>query len=55
MDLKWAISIDQETYTVFDNYDLALAFAIELENQNPQIEVVIYSSNQEVLFYSNKD
>jgi hypothetical protein len=51
---KVAVNANQKVYTVFDSYDAALDFGQTIISANEEIEVVIYSGKQEVLFYSNE-
>lgn len=52
-DFVLAVSDNQKVYTVFDSLDEGQAFAEKIISSNEEIEVVIYSNLQEVLFYSN--
>jgi len=52
-ELVLAVSDNQKVYTVFDSLDEAQAFAGKIISYNQEVEVVIYSDRQEVLFYSN--
>lgn len=52
--LKRAVSDNQETYTVFTSFIDAKTYADNLLSLNNEIEIIIYSNKDEVLFYSNE-
>ncbi|MDP4258866.1 MAG: hypothetical protein Q8937_11620 [Bacteroidota bacterium] len=50
-NFRLAISDDQLAYTVFDDVDSALHFAIKMVLSNNEIECVIYGRDKEVIKY----
>jgi len=56
LDERLLLTLDdnQKVYTVFDSLNKAQIFAEEILSSNHEIEIVIYSSKEDVLFYSNK-
>ena len=56
LDEKLVLAVDknQIVYTVFESLNEAKIFAEIFLATNQDIELVIYSSNEEVLFYSNE-
>ncbi|MBO9593976.1 MAG: hypothetical protein J7599_13795 [Niabella sp.] len=49
-----ALNDSQKVYTIFDSFDEARIFAQGIIDSNNDIEIVIYSSSNEVLYYSNE-
>ena len=49
-----ALEENQKTFTLFESLDEAKVFAQNLLSNNPEIELVIYSNKEDVLFYSNE-
>ncbi len=56
LDEQLVLAVDkyQKVYTVFESLNEAKNFAEIFLTTNQDIELVIYSSNEEVLFYSNE-
>lgn len=52
--LVLATEENQKVYTVFETLNEAKIFAESFLSSNDDIEVVIYSCNEDVLFYSNQ-
>ena len=53
-DLLYATRNDQKVYTIFDSFDEAMIFAKRIISCSEEIEVVIYSCEEEVVYYSNE-
>ena len=49
-----ALNDNQKVYTIFVSLNKAQIFAEEVLSSNNEIEIVIYSNKEDVLYYSNK-
>lgn len=52
--LSLAVDATQKVFTVFDSLTEAMAFGERLLSTNHEVEIVIYSNKENILFYSNE-
>lgn len=50
-NLQWAEDAAQKVYTVFESLDDAINAAQNIQQEHPQVEIVIYGQEEQVLKY----